>query len=350
MIKLYHWFENMWWKASTPPLWLRGLAIVYSRISQQHLQQRASKSIAPPLPLISVGNITAGGSGKTPFVLWLADQLQQLGYAPVILCRGDGGKTTSPHRISKHDHASTVGDEACMLAHLSDCPVIAASDRIAGSQMAQELGDIIILDDGFQYRHLQRCCDIVLIPKEGVGNGHHIPAGPLREPITSLERADIIVRTSSISNTAACQALTNKPSRCNQSEHFSQTKHIAQTEHIWQTETLDIIDIMQTKLPAPQAVYAVCAIARPQRFFDDLKANGLQLTGQHAFPDHHAFTASDVEQILKHHHNIVITAKDAVKLQQLWPKDQPLWLLQQQGKADPALLSAIQKFLPWNQL
>jgi len=323
MLKLHQWFEHIWWQKGTPPLWLRCIEPIYAAISQAHLNSRARKTTSPPLPMISVGNITAGGSGKTPFVLWLADQLKQQGYAPVILCRGDGGSNTSAVIVGANDAASAVGDEAKMLADLSGCPVIAAADRIAGSQMAEELGNILILDDGFQYRHLERCCDIVLVPVEGVGNGHHMPAGPLREPITSLTRADIIIRTGSSSNPEICQPLSN------------------QTEWQWRTEVVEIIDIMNSGAAKPGNVYAITAIARPQRFFDDLQATGLHLNGSKAYPDHYRFDKKDITEILKLQCGIAITAKDAVKLTPLWPTDQPLWLLRQQGKADPELFDAI---------
>jgi len=328
MSKVHNWFENMWWKAAPPPLWLRCIEPVYTTISRIHLNKRAAHSFTPPLPLISVGNISAGGSGKTPFVLWLAKQLQENGYKPVILCRGDGGKNSNPHLIQQHDRATCVGDEAKMLADLSTCPVIAARDRIAASIMAKTLGNILILDDGFQYRHLQRCCDIVLIPMVGVGNGHGIPAGPLREPISSLARADIIIRTASSSHSEACLALSNKP------------------EWQWRTKPVDIIDIMQTGAATPTSVYAVTAIARPQRFFNDLEATGLHISETTSYPDHHSFTHKDVKSMLNQQTDIAITAKDAVKLQTLWPKDQPLWLLRQQPDADAEIFPAIRSFLP----
>lgn len=342
-MSLHSWFENMWWQPTPPPLWLRCIEPVYAALSRAHLKRRAANAIAPALPMISVGNITAGGSGKTPFVLWLAEQLKDKGYQPVILCRGDGGKNTTPILIKKSDPAAIVGDEARMLADLSGCPVIAAADRIAGSRMAaglmsadllpdgstkQALGDILILDDGFQYRQLQRCCDIVLIPNTGIGNGHCIPAGPLRETVTSLMRADIIIRTGSASGVEACLALSDKK------------------EWQWLTKPVDIIDIMHSGAQTPGSVHAITAIARPQRFFDDLKSTGLQLSGATAYPDHHPFKPSDVTNILKHNTDIAITAKDAVKLQALWPTDQPLWLLQQQPDADVGMMSAIERFLP----
>jgi len=320
--------EQMWWRATPPPLLLRCIEPLYAAISRIHLQRRANRIIQPLLPMISVGNITAGGSGKTPFVLWLADALKTHGYAPVILCRGDGGSSISPVVVKADADAASVGDEAKMLADTSGCPVIAAADRIAACKLAESLGDIIILDDGFQYRHLGRCCDIVLVPAEGVGNGHQIPAGPLREPLYSLNRADLIVRTGSQSDMEQCQPLSDE------------------IEWRWLRQPAGLIDVVGGTVDIPHEIFAVTSIARPQRFFDDLKSSGLVLAGCKSYPDHHHFTENDVHKLLHLHADIAVTAKDAVKLMPQWPKDRPLWLLPLQGKADAALMDAITAYIP----
>ncbi|MFQ5345266.1 MAG: tetraacyldisaccharide 4'-kinase, partial [Mariprofundus sp.] len=146
MSRLHERMEDIWWSPCRPPLLLRCIEPIYRAISSVHLKRRAACKITLPLPLISVGNITAGGSGKTPFVLWLADGLKQLGFSPVILCRGDGGKTSSPVVVSPHSDIRLVGDEAKMLAQMSGCPVVAAADRTAVSDLVSGLGNILILD------------------------------------------------------------------------------------------------------------------------------------------------------------------------------------------------------------
>jgi len=324
---LYSRIEKLWWSQHTPPLLLRIIEPVYSFISDKHLQQRAKKQIQPPLPVISVGNITAGGSGKTPFVLWLAKALQQQGYKPVILCRGDGGSNSIPQFVDPDQPASLVGDEARMLADLSGLPVITASDRIAGCMLAAERGNIIIFDDGFQYRHLQRVCDIVLVPAEGTGNGHRIPAGPLREPVKALDRADLIVRTGLMDAVKQSNLLSNKH------------------EWGWFSQPDGLIDAMGSSSDLPEHVYAATAIARPGRFFESLESFGLNITGKRSFPDHHQFTRQEVDQLLAQQ-NVVVTAKDAVKLIDLWPKERPLWLLKLKGDGEPGLLETILKHLP----
>jgi len=327
MSDLHSRIEKIWWRSSAPPLLLRCIEPLYAAISRMHLQRRANRMTQSTLPLISVGNITAGGSGKTPFVLWLANALKTHGYAPVILCRGDGGSSTSPVLVNPDTAVAIVGDEAKMLAEMSDCPVIAAADRIAASKLAESMGDVMILDDGFQYRHLGRCCDIVLAPAEGVGNGHQIPAGPLREPLVALGRADLIVRSGSPSELDRCRPLS------------------AKKEWYWTRQPAALIDATSGNIKPPHSVFAVTSIARPARFFDDLKASGFELAGSKSYPDHHHFNDSDVHALLNLHENIAVTAKDAVKLVPKWPEGRALWLLPLQGRADPALIDAITAYL-----
>ncbi|WP_018294081.1 tetraacyldisaccharide 4'-kinase [Mariprofundus ferrooxydans] len=322
MANIHAWVERIWWSQARPPLLLRMLEPAYAAISRRHLSKRSRAVIKPPIPMISIGNITAGGSGKTPFALWLATELKAHGYQPVILCRGDGGKSGKAALVEALADANSVGDEACMLADLAPCPVIAAQDRVAGSHMAAGMGNLLILDDGFQYRHLGRCCDIVLVPAEGIGNGHQIPAGALREPVAALQRADIVVRTSNRMQTRIDPVWSRKEWR-------------------WQAKAGELIDIRNTGEPAPAQVYAATAIARPQRFFDDLASTGIALLSTQTWPDHYRFTKQDTAALLALNTPIAITAKDAVKLVRLWPADRPLWVLQQRAEAEEGLLDAI---------
>ena len=314
--------ERIWWSKCEPPLLLRLIEPAYRAINTINLKRRAADPIKPPLPLISIGNITAGGSGKTPFAIWLAHALKAEGYAPVLLCRGDGGSNSMPTLVDADADPAIVGDEARLLADASGCPVIASRDRIAGSRMAEELGDIIILDDGFQYRHLARQCDIVLIPCEGVGNGHMIPAGPLRESIEAADRADILIRTGDEAEQTICKPIS------------------AAYEWRWQSSSAGLVDVMNSGDATPTKLYAATAIARPQRFFDSLTASGIELTGSRSFPDHHRFSQQEVDQLCQQQH-VAVTAKDAVKLAPLWPADRALWLLKLKGSGQPGLITAI---------
>lgn len=311
--------EDMWWRQQTPPLPLRWASRLYDAVNRHNLARRTTAAMQPPVPLISVGNITVGGSGKTPFVIWLCNELSRRSYKPVVLCRGDGGTLRQPKRILPDDVAETVGDEALLLARQCEAPVVAGRDRVAGCRMAAELGDVIILDDGFQYRQLGRSCDIVLIPAEGIGNGHLLPAGPLREGIDALKRADLLVRTGDGESLALWE----------------------QREWHWQAEPQPIRSLCAAAEPQVSESWLVVAgIARAERFFA-MAVQAVQVGKQMRFADHHRYTAEDTANILKQGMPVLTTEKDAVKLLPLWPKSRPLSVLPLAGRGEEGLPEAI---------
>jgi tetraacyldisaccharide 4'-kinase len=307
------------------------LTPLYRIINQRNLEQRARQQQATALPLISIGNITVGGSGKTPFTLWLAAALQQRGMRPVILCRGDGGKADQPQWVQDDSRCEQVGDEAVLLHRSSTCPVMTARDRVQACRIIAESGrgDVIILDDGFQYRQLQRCCDLVMVPAQGVGNGCLLPAGPLREASSALARADMIVRSSH-------HCYSSKPP--NISDH---------DEWLWQALPGVLCDWMEQGEAAPHntALNAITGIARPERFFDNLIELGHNIASRHSFADHYRYTPSDVAALAQLPCPVT-TAKDAVKLMAYWPSDTPLWVLEQTISCDDALIDAIIAHVP----
>jgi tetraacyldisaccharide 4'-kinase len=317
--------ERAWWRQTPPSPLLKAASRLYARLARRDQRHRLSLRQTPPLPLISIGNITVGGSGKTPFAIWLADALISRGYRPVILCRGDGGSLHAPALVGPDMPARVAGDEARLLADACACPVIAGRDRVAGAVMAADYGDTILLDDGFQYRQLARNLDIVLVPAAGTGNGHLLPAGPMREPLTALDRADLIVRTGP--GTVMPLAL-------------------AQHQWHWQAHIARLEDAMQTGATEPRHVTAVSAIARPERFHDDLARHGCTIDAVRVFPDHHRFRRHDIEQLLALPTPVVVTAKDAVKLVPLWPRERALWIARQQAEAEAGLIEAIVERLP----
>ena len=327
MHSFYHAIERIWWSKKTPPLLLRLFEPVYKSISKWEQNKRLKNKVHPPLPLISIGNITVGGSGKTPFVLWLVNALQEQGWKPVILCRGDGGKSPSPVLLHADSLSQDVGDEALLLFQANLCPVIAGKDRVAASHMAKDLGNIMVLDDGFQYRQLERNLDIVLIPAEGIGNGYMLPAGPLRESKDGLKRADMVVRTGS----------------------FASVNITQQKEWHWMPVPLPLrnwASSTSSNHTPPTQMIAVTAIARPERFIQSLKESGIEVVHSYTFPDHYTFSKKDIQMFLKLKQPIVITAKDAVKIRELWPSHQPLWVLEQDFKAEDGLIETILNALP----
>ncbi|MDX8397381.1 MAG: tetraacyldisaccharide 4'-kinase [Mariprofundaceae bacterium] len=327
--QIYQTIERIWWSKKTPPALLRALTPIYQMCSRSDQKKRLKKAVWPQLPLISIGNITVGGSGKTPFTAWLTKALQQQGFQPVILCRGDGSKNAQVQLVQDLSLASYVGDEALLLHKTTGCPVISSRDRVAACQLAVKYGDIILLDDGLQYRQLKRDCDIVLTPHEGLGNGHLIPAGPLREPASALQRADISVRSGS--NTSSPPLSASK-------------------EWNWYPSEDIVCDWMQCQQAAPTVAVAITAIARPQRFLNSLQQLNIDILQSHLFPDHHAYRTADLQPLFTTNKAIITTAKDAVKLQELWPKDRPLWVLEQNFEAEKGLIEAILSHLKTGRL
>ena len=314
----------MWWSDRPAPLLLRAASHLYGLINHLNLSLRQKRCVDSPLPVISIGNLTAGGSGKTPFVIWLAAQLKGEGFNPIIVCRGDGGKSGAPQLLSHESDPLKVGDEAVLLFKKSGCPVIAGRDRVRASHMAAEYGDIMILDDGFQYRQLDRVCDIVLIPAEGVGNGSLIPAGPLREPLEALVRADLIVRTGKESSI--------KPLTAGREWH-------------WWCSANQLVPMAGTSSEKPLRAVALTAIARPQRFIQSIEGLKIEIANTFLFPDHHPFVLSDIEHITANKLPVIVTAKDAVKLESIWPANCELWVLEQEPHAEPGLFEAIKERL-----
>ncbi len=243
------------------------------------------------VPVIVVGNITVGGTGKTPFAIWLAKLLIEHGYTPGIVSHGYGGiKSKQPFFVSVDSSALQVGDEALLLKRHTLCPVVIAADRVAAAKalLAQHTCDVIISDDGLQHYHLGRDIEIAII--DGIrqfGNHYLLPAGPLREPIARLNSVDLVV------------------------------KNDGDIENKWgMTLMPEFMVSLQTKNKvkladfAANKIHAVAAIGHPQRFFQTLKEAGFDLI-IHTFPDHYQYKAEDLQ--FADNFPVVMTEKDAVK-------------------------------------
>ena len=244
-----------------------------------------------PVPVIVVGNLTAGGTGKTPLVIWLARYLQSLAYMPGIVSRGYGGAAQSRvQRVGPDSDPALVGDEPLLLAQRTGCPVAVAADRVKAAQalLRQTQCDILLSDDALQHTSLARDVEIVVV--DGVrrfGNGRCLPAGPLREPATRLDTVDLVVAGGSAAANEFLMEYTALP-----------------------VKSLDGRREMQLAGFGKQTVHAVAAIGNPGRFFSMLRRSGIDMK-EHAFPDHHAFRRSDLE--FDGAGAVLMTEKDAVK-------------------------------------
>ena len=274
-----------------------------------------------PVPVIVVGNISVGGTGKTPLVLWLAAKLRERGYHPGIISRGFGGTNQSPRAVQPGSDATECGDEPVLLARRGHCPVWIGRDRVATAQalLAAHPGcNIIISDDGLQHYRLARDAEIAVIDgARGLGNGLLLPAGPLREPPSRLDEVDaVVVRGPATPIAPPRYAMTLDPAGLRNVKDASRRVEAGHFQGL--------------------RVHAVAGIGNPKQFFDTLISMGVTHT-PHAFADHHAFTASDLA--FSDCDAVVMTEKDAVKCEAFAADIH--WALQVDAHVDDALVHCV---------
>jgi tetraacyldisaccharide 4'-kinase len=244
------------------------------------------------VPVIVVGNINIGGTGKTPLVIWLANHLKQNGYNPGIVSRGYGGQAKRwPQQVRNDSDPVMVGDEPVMIARRTNCPVAASPDRYAAvtGLVQHKQCDIIISDDGLQHYALARDIEIVVV--DGVrrfGNQRCLPAGPLRESLSRLGSVDMIV----------CNGLPGKG-------EYKMDFIVKPLRLLVDSDQKREITTFKT-----EKVHAIAGTGHPVRFFSLLKKQGLSII-EHVFPDHHLFKSSDIQ--FDDDLAVVMTEKDAVK-------------------------------------
>ncbi|MHC2435591.1 tetraacyldisaccharide 4'-kinase [Bradyrhizobium sp. USDA 4451] len=294
-----------------PPSWtsqlLSPLATLYGAVAARRMQRSGSDA---GIPVICVGNYHVGGAGKTPTVLALAHLLRELDERPVVLSRGYGGRLAGPVKVDRHRHtAADVGDEPLMMS--ANLPVVVSRDRAAGLALARaQDASVILMDDGFQNPSVMKdCCLIVIDATRGVGNGRVIPAGPLRAPLSpQLERTDALIvvgEGSAAQHIAADLASRGKP-------------------------------VLSARLKPDQAslaalngmrALAFAGIGDPARFFNTLRSSGVDVVQSRAFPDHHAFSKAEIEQLAadakRDALTLVTTEKDLARLR--GPDGTPAW-------------------------
>ena len=332
---------------------LYGLSKIYGYAIHRRNMQFTKKANNPhvvhyaEVPVISIGNITAGGTGKTPFAVYVCRLLQSWGYRPAVLMRGYKATKSKVGCIVSDGReilatAEESGDEAYLLAKLlPEVPILIGSNRVKLAKEAKDKvgADVIVLDDGFQHRRLGRDLDIVLIDATNpFGFGYMLPRGLLREPIASLERADIIVITKT--DQANKERLPLIESVIAPYLHGTSPVHAAhkvgrpyplQIGADADTKGRDDISIDVSR----QAVYAVAGIGSPQSFLESLREIGATVVDTAIYRDHHIYTAHDVEKIVQAAEKvgatvIMTTEKDAVKLAPMVEKtgtSMPIYIL-----------------------
>jgi tetraacyldisaccharide 4'-kinase len=293
---LRHWLIGRWYGTS-PPLALRPLAALYGatvRVRRALYRRGVLRSRHPGAPVIVVGNLTVGGTGKTPLVIWLARQLRAAGLNPGVALRGYGGNARAPRIVDAAADPAVVGDEAVLIAQAAAVPVAVGADRVAAATLLVRAGcSLVLADDGLQHLALRRDLAIVVVDGErGFGNGALLPAGPLREPAQGLAAADLVIVHGIDTRGVA-------PAGALRMQLQPAALHSLAGEEVQSLETL-----------RGATVHAVAGIGNPARFFGLLRALGA-IPIEHAFADHHRYRARDLD--FGDAHRIVMTQKDAVK-------------------------------------
>jgi len=291
------WLQRRWYEGSAP-LPLLPLSALYGaavRLRRAAYGRGWLASRGPPVPVVVIGNLTVGGTGKTPLVIWLATALREAGHWPGVVLRGYGGRVRTPRLVAPDDVAAAVGDEALLIARRTDVPVAVAVDRAAAAGLLAGEGCTVVLsDDGLQHLALRRDFSIVVVDgARGLGNGALLPAGPLREPASMLDGVDAVVI------------------------HGVDAHHVGRGREPLGMELRP--ESLRELRPDREGsldtlrgatVHAVAGIGHPQRFFALLRGLGARPI-EHPFADHHAYRPRDLA--FGDDLRIVMTEKDAVK-------------------------------------
>jgi tetraacyldisaccharide 4'-kinase len=273
------------------------------------------------VPVIVVGNLVAGGSGKTPLVLWIAELLKSKGWTPGIVSRGYGARLEAPREASIASDPAELGDEPVVLARRSGCTVWVGPDRVRVCKALRDQHpevDVILLDDGLQHYRLARDLEVCVVDARGFGNGFMLPAGPLREPRSRLRSVDAVVAHDTDVVQGYAMHLEGELLHC-------------------------LADARQRRAPkefAARRVHGVAGIGDPRRFFGHLGRLGMQVV-PHPFPDHHAFVPADLE--FGDDAPVIMTEKDAVKCKRFAKPHH--WVFPVHAKLDPAFGNWLQEKL-----
>ncbi|MDO6406370.1 tetraacyldisaccharide 4'-kinase [Pantoea phytobeneficialis] len=288
--------ERIW--SGRSPLWLLlwPLSLLYGAVSwliRLSFQRGWRKSWRAPCPVIVVGNLTAGGNGKTPVVIWLVQALQQRGLRPGIVSRGYGGKAERyPLLVDAETSTELAGDEPVLIAQRTGAPVAVAPQRRVAVEalLSRQQLDVIITDDGLQHYALQRDREWVVV--DGVrrfGNGWWLPAGPMRERASRLDQVDAVIVNGGEASGREI-AMTLQPG-----------------------QAINLVTGQSASLAQLPSVIAMAGIGHPPRFFTTLKQQGLQPVAEIAFADHHAYSEAELSSLTQQGQCLLMTEKDAVK-------------------------------------
>jgi tetraacyldisaccharide 4'-kinase len=303
-----HWIDPHWQSFTPVSAALCPLSLLFGAAAgARRAAYRAGliPSVKLPVPVIVSGNITVGGTGKTPLALWLAACLRDRGHTPGIVCRGYGGRSRAPQRVAPDSDPHDCGDEAVLLARRSGCEVWVGADRVSAARSllaAQPACTVVISDDGLQHYALARDVELCVVDAaRGFGNGWLLPAGPLRERPSRLETVDAVVVNAG-DGSALHPSIASIPAR---TARFTMKLEGRELRNVLSPERRVGPGYFRGR-----RVHAVAGIGSPERFFSQLRGLGLEFTA-HPFPDHYRFSAADLAY--PGAEAVLMTEKDAVK-------------------------------------
>jgi tetraacyldisaccharide 4'-kinase len=310
--------DSAWYGGGRIPWWTRPLAALYGAVTGLRrwlFRHGWLRSQRLPVPVIVVGNLSVGGTGKTPLTIAVAAELRRRGYTPGVVSRGYGGTQREPWLLGDVPDPRQVGDEPCLI-RASGVPVAVGRDRPAAARLLLDAGcDVVVADDGLQHYRLARDVEICVIDgTRRFGNGRLLPAGPLREPLDRLQRVDLRV-----CNGGAAETGEYPLQLCG-----------GEAVALQGGERRTLASF------ASRRVHAVAAIGHPLRFFDSLRAAGIDVI-EHAFADHHAFVPTDLA--FADDLPVLMTDKDAVKCQPF--AQSHWWRVPVRAELPPALHAAV---------
>ena len=269
------------------------------------------------VPVVIVGNLTVGGTGKTPLVIWIVQQLREHGFHPGVVSRGYGARTSpTPQTVTADSDPRVVGDEPVLIARRGQCPVVVHADRVAAAKRLIDAHrcDVVVADDGLQHYRLKRDIEVAVLDGErGFGNGFCLPAGPLREPAARLRACDFRV--------------INGGGEGGLSMRLRLARMVAVRDSRRDQPLAEFLG---------RKVHAVAGIGNPERFFSALEAAGLEII-RHPFPDHFRFAPVDLD--FGDALTTIMTEKDAVKCEPFATAD--MWFAEVETEVDPKLIERI---------
>jgi tetraacyldisaccharide 4'-kinase len=296
--------NQLWYREHPRPSALQPLGWCYGSLMRLRRRAYAAgwlRTEDAGVPVVVVGNLTLGGTGKTPLTIWLATALRAQGFSVGIVSRGYGRRGGGePRVVDAQSDWREMGDEPLMLARRTGCATVVAADRVAAARLLAAGGaNLILADDGLQHLRLARACEILVIDgARGFGNGRVLPAGPLREPLTQPPRGDMVV-------------VNGEASHASLAHRFAPGQALTM-----QLVAQDVVPLDARLAPRSlgsfrgQPVHAVAGIGNPQRFFRELRAQRLEVI-EHAYPDHHPYSPADFA--FADELPVLMTEKDAVK-------------------------------------